>query len=164
MTNVGFYGGSEVRGLGSASDMKAFFACVDLAIEKMPLDARSVVLTDRLYRRYLRLDELDVAAELLGAVRNVLAGIAASTLDWRLVGWDPSTTRLDPSSGMVADVLSRHLKGAVDLISNARSFEKRFNIYQPVITVITDTPRFYAESLRSLADYDALEGEPMWLR
>jgi len=32
------------------------------------------------------------------------------------------------------------------------------------MTIISDLPRFVKDETRPLANYDALEGEPMWLR
>ena len=164
MANVGFCGGSEVRDLGSASVMKAFFKCVDLAASRLPSNIDSSLLTDRLYRRYLRLEELAPAAALITQVRQILADIPADSIDWKAMGWDSASTRLNLSQQTVADVFGRHLKGAVELIENAESFNKRFNIYQPVITIISDLPRFVTDERRPLAEYDQLEGEPFWLR
>lgn len=164
MLNVGFYGGSEIRELGPASDMQVFFGCVCLAASYASPDEDYSVLTDRLYRRYLRLSELDFATDLISRVQKILNSIPANKVDWANIGWDSLSTGLNISSGSVGDVLVRYLDGARDLISNARGFEKRFHSYKPVITIITDTPRFYVEKRRPLADYDALEDEPMWLR
>ncbi|HEV2678012.1 MAG TPA: hypothetical protein VGV37_26005 [Aliidongia sp.] len=164
MFNVGFYGGSEIRELGPASDMQVFFGCTRLAASYATPDEDYSLLTDRLYRRYLRLNELNPATDLVSKARKVLNTMPADRVDWPKLGWDPLSTRLNISSGSVGDVLVRYLDGARDLISNARGFEKRFHSYKPVITIVTDTPRFYIEKSRPLADYDALEGEPVWLR
>jgi len=32
------------------------------------------------------------------------------------------------------------------------------------MTIISDLPRFHIDEMRPLAEYDALEGEPIWLR
>ena len=164
MRNVGFCGGSAVRDLGPASDMKAFFKCIDLAISLLPSDVNSSLLTDRLYRRYLRLEELGSAAALIAEVRNVLSDIPTESLNWHAMGRDSAATRLDLSQKKVSDVFVRHLNGAEDLIRNATAFNKRFDIYQPVITIISDMPYFLRDESRPLADYDQLEGEPLWLR
>lgn len=164
MPNVGFCGGSEVRDLGSASDMKVFFNGVDLACSRLALDADSGLLIDRLYRRYLRLEELAPTATLVGRVREILATIPSKAIEWKTMGWNPDCTRLDPSLPTMADVLGRHLKGVEDLIRNAESFNTRFKTYQPVMTIVSDLPRFVTDETRPLADYDALEGDPIWLR
>jgi len=164
MPNVGFYGGSEIRDLGPASDMLTFFNCVRVVASRLLPDLDSSLLTDRLYRRYLKLDELDPTTDLIAHLQKVLISLPADCINWNALGWKESSTKLDPTLSNIAEVLARYLDGAVDLIRNAKKFEKRFHIYKPVITIITDTPRFYVESNRPLADYDALEGEPMWLR
>lgn len=164
MANVGFCGGCSVRDLGSASDMKVFFNCIELAAARLPPNIDSKLLTDRLYRRYLRLEELAPAAALIVQVRDILADIPTDSINWKAMGWDPSATRLDLSPAKVSDVFRRHIKGALDLIENAESFNKRFDIYRPAITIASDLPRFVRDENRPLTDYDRLEGDPMWLR
>jgi len=144
--------------------MLTFFNCIRLVSSRLLPDLDSSLLTDRLYRRYLKLDELDATTDLLARLQETLIGLPADSVNWSEFGWEESSTGLDPTLKNIAEVLARHLDGAVDLIRNAKKFEKRFHIFKPVITIITDTPRFYAERNRSLVDYDALEGEPMWLR
>jgi hypothetical protein len=162
MKNVGFYGGSLICDLGSASDMRTFFGCVGLAASQLPNGGS--LLTDRLYRRYLRLEELDPAATLLEQVRDIMVNIPTDSVDWESLGWDATVTNLTMSAPNLSQTMGRYLDSAQELISEARGFEKRFHIYKPVITIITDTPKFYVEKRRPLAEYDALEGEPMWLR
>lgn len=164
MKNVGFYGGSTFLELGPSPDMKVFFACLELISSHFQANATVNLLTDRLYRRYLRLDELDPATVLIAQARVILSDISAESIDWKAMGWDPSATKLKLLQPTAADVLDRHLDGARSLMEGSASFEKRFRTYKPVITIITDTPQFYIEKRRSLAEYDALDGEPFWLR
>jgi len=164
MTNVGFCGGSEVRELGPASDMQAFFGCIQLAVPHLSTGTDGGLITDRLYRRYLRPEELDPTKSLMIEIRDILGGFPSNNLNWSAMGWNPDSTRLVLSEGKAADVVHRYLKGVPDLIDNAASFQKRFQIYQPVMTIISDLPRFSKDRSRPLADYDALEGEPIWLR
>jgi hypothetical protein len=164
MTNVGFCGGSAVRELGPASDMRVFFRCVGLAVSRLPSGGDGGLLTDRLYRRYLRLEELNPATAFIAKVRAVLDDISTKSVDWKAMGWDLSSTRLNLEEPNVSHVVHRYLNGAHDLIGNAASFEKRFQIYRPVMTIISDTPRFMIDSDRPLTEYDTLDGEPIWLR
>jgi hypothetical protein len=164
MYNVGFCGGSAVRELGPASDMQVFFGCLHLAIPYLATGHDGGLLTDRLYRRYLRLEELEPAAALLTQVHKILSDVPAKSVDWKSMGWVSALTKLSPSDQTVDLVIHRYLKGAQDLIDNARSYEKRFQEYRPVMTIISDLPRFVIDDRRPLAEYDALEGDPMWLR
>jgi hypothetical protein len=164
MYSVGFCGGSAVRELGPASDMQVFFGCLRLAIPHLAASDDTGLLTDRLYRRYLRLEELEPATALLTRVRKILRDLPAKSIDWESMGWVSALTRLSPSDQTVDLVVHRYLKGAQDLIENARSYEKRFLEYRPAMTIISDLPRFAIDDRRPLAEYDALEGEPIWLR
>ena len=163
MPNVGFYGGTSFREIGPAADMRIFFNCVRLAATRLSTAKDDGLLTDRLYRRYLRLDELDPATTLVAQIQEIFADTQVNAVDWINLDWN-KLSKLDLSLPNLGEIFDRYLIGAKDLISNARGFEKRFHIYKPVITIITDTPRFYVEKRRPLAEYDALEGDPMWLR
>ena len=163
MTSVGFCGGTSVLELGPASDMQVFFGCVELAVALLP-SGDGGLLTDRLYRRYLRLDQLDAAAKALEQVSDILSAVPTKDIDWASMHWNPASTKLTLSAPTVDQVVDRYLRGAQKRIGGARSFEKRFRVYQPVMTIISDLPRFVIDEKRPLAEYDALEGEPMWLR
>jgi hypothetical protein len=163
MPNVGFCGGSSVSELGPASDMRVFFGCLELAFAASP-HSDGGLLTDRLYRRYLRLDQLDSANELLENIRIMFGTIHTNDIDWKSIHWNSNSTKLVLSAPTVDHVLTRYLVGAQKRIHDAQSFEKRFGIYQPVMTIISDLPRFVIDSKRPLAQYDALEDEPLWLR
>ena len=115
-------------------------------------------------RRYLRLDQLDPASKALEQVSGVLSVTRTKDIDWASIHWNPASTKLTLSAPTVDHVLDRYLKGARKRIDGARSFEKRFGVYQPVMTIISDLPRFLIDEHRPLAEYDALEGEPIWLR
>ena len=163
MPNVGFCGGSEVRELGPASDMQTFFGCVELAVHRLP-SGDAGLLTDRLYRRYLRLEELEPVKIYLEKIRGVLSNIPAGDIDWASKGWNPIGSKLDLSENTADLVLRRYFKSIHTVIENSLSYERRFNEYQPVMTIISDMPRFVIDETRPLAEYDALVGEPMWLR
>jgi hypothetical protein len=164
MLNAGFYGGSAVRELGPVSDMRTFFGCVDLAVPHLDDGGDNGLVTDRLYRRYLRLEELAPAINLISDIRAILNGMPTESVNWKSIGWNPIETHLDLSAPAASSVLHRYLKGAREIIENAMSFQKRFQIYKPVMTIISDTPRFIIDKSRPLAQYDELEGEPIWLR
>src|SRR5271154_4886727 len=107
MTNVGFYGGCLFVGLGPASDMKVFFSCVALAAERLPRDSRSDLLTDRLFRRYLRLEELDPAASILERIRKIMSEMQTKEIDLEHIGWNSAATNLKSSEPTLAKLLER---------------------------------------------------------
>ncbi|MDB5364062.1 MAG: hypothetical protein JWO51_5359 [Rhodospirillales bacterium] len=162
MEMVGFYGGFLILEIGPVADMRLFFDCIRFGMKDLPKGTDGGLLTDRLYRRYLRLEELDPATALLGQVREILKNIKTKTIDWS--GFKPDQSELDRSLPNLGALFAPYLDSALTVISDARRFHKEFDSYKPVITIITSAPRFYVEKQRPLAEYDALEGEPMWLR
>jgi hypothetical protein len=164
MVNVGFCGGSTMRELGSASDMKAFFNCIRLTAPHLARGGDDGLLTDRLYRRYLRSEELDQASAVAQETHDTMTGMPSNSIDWPSLGWISTATRLDISQKTAADVFAKYFKDIQYLSECAKSFEIRFKIYRPVMTIISDLPRLHIDEMRPLVEYDSLEGEPIWLR
>ena len=165
MKNIGFHGGHTIYVLGSASDMGQFFNCIHSfpALDSPQKDWS--LLTDRLFMRYLRLEELDAASELMEQVRVAFASVPSSAVQWNpeIIG-NPEKSLLNPGLPTLADMFAKYFENFHDAVESAKSFEQTFKIYQPVRTVITDNPDFMMEKRRPLEEYDALQGKPFWLR
>ena len=73
MRMIGFSGGSSICELGPASDVVLFFDCLKAYVEQESQDQDWGLLTDRLYRRYLRLEELEKASSLMEQARQIFA-------------------------------------------------------------------------------------------
>ncbi|GGF21934.1 hypothetical protein GCM10011611_29990 [Aliidongia dinghuensis] len=164
MPNVGFFGGHTVHELGPAADMQAFFACVNIAASRLHLDPASLSLIDRLYRRYVRLEELQATALVIERIRAVMAAIPPQNVDWNSITPPYGATKLDISKPNLADLFSRYFLALDDATKSAESFYKKFGKYRPVLTIISDMPRFVIDEKRPMSDYDTLQGEPIWLR
>lgn len=170
MRKIGFDGGSSLCELGPASDVVLFFDCLRTYAEQMHPEQDWSLLTDRLYRRYLRLDELEAASALMEQVRQLFAGLPASAVDW-----DPSIlgniekTWLDPKQATLADVFRKYFEHFAHCVESARLGYETFKsypgyTYQPVRVVISDLPGFARDKNKPLAEYDELEGKPFWLQ
>ena len=166
MRKIGFHGGCRICELGPSSDVILFFDCMKTYVEQIHLDQDWSLLTDRLYRRYLRREELDKASMLMERVRQIFAQHPAdSAVEWdALLSGDPERSWLNPDQRTLADVFSKYFEGFKNACSSAKSFLNDFDIYQPVRVVISDLPGFARDKNKPLAEYDALEGEPFWLR
>lgn len=166
MRKVGFHGGNLICELGSASDMVLFFDCLKVYAGLGHLAQDWSLLTDRLYRRYLRREELDRASLLMEQAQQIFALIPAKSG----VEWDPAMignlekSWLSLGQLTLADVFSKYFEHFVKACDSAKSFEEVFNIYQPVRVVIADLPGFARDKNKPLAEYDALEGKPFWLQ
>jgi hypothetical protein len=166
MRKIGFDGGHSIYELGTSSDVQLFFDCLDAYTEEANHAQDWSLLTDRLYRRYLRREELEPALALMVKVREIFAQLPAKTaVDWKphMLG-DPEKSWLNPDQPTLADVFSEYFEKFERACGSAESFVKAFNIYQPVRVVISDLAGFARDKNKPLAEYDALEGEPFWLR
>lgn len=166
MRKIGFHGGHSIYELGPASDMVLFFACLrDYAEQDHPEQDWSL-LTDRLYRRYLRQEELEPALALMVQAREIFAEKPASTsVEWdATMRADPEKSWLDSDQPTLADVFSKYFESFAGACSSAKSFFNTFNIYQPVRVVISDLAGFARDKKKPLAEYDSLEGMPLWLQ
>lgn len=164
MKIIGFYGGSSLCEVGTTSDMVLFFDCIEYFVVKKYLDQDWNLLTNRLYCKYLRQEELAETSRLMSEVKLVFAGLASAEVDWKdeLIG-DKSKTWLNPDQTTLADVFSRYFELFAHCVESAQLFFETWKIYQPVKIVPTDLPGFATEKARPLKEYDELEGKPFWL-
>lgn len=167
MRKIGFHGGSSLCELGSMADMILFFKCLDAFVVKTNPDCDWSLLTDRLYRRYLRLEELNAASELMARVKEIFSSVPTSAVDWGEMRKNPSLTCLDSSRKTLSEVFESYFSGFDYCVESSRLNFEGFKDYpgykyEPVKTVITDLPGFYRDQKKSLAEYDALEGQPFW--
>jgi len=65
--------------------MLCFFDCLDYFVIRNYAEQDWSLLTDRLYRRYLRLEELETARELMERVKRIFSKLASDEVNWR---WD----------------------------------------------------------------------------
>lgn len=165
MVMVGFHGGHSIYELDAASDVSIFFELIDVHVAQVHVEQDWRLLSDRLYRRYLRQEELGAAVELMDKVRDVFSTLPGSLiLEKKCILGSGAEARLDPSQPTLADVFSKYFDSFAKACGSALSFMDRFKIYQPVKTVISDQPWFLLESQRPLDEYNVLEGNPFWLR
>lgn len=164
MANVGFTGGSLLCEEGPPSDMVVFFNCLRLCAAEAGPSSGELALVDRLYRRYLKLDELDAALTFMTKAKDRLAQASAAKFDWTEAGLDPARTQLILSGSTLAAVFEKYFQDFPRCVDSARSFFARWNIHQPVRVVKSHVTDFTDEKKRPLEEYDQLDGDPFWLR
>jgi hypothetical protein len=72
-----------------------FFQCLDAYAAKSHPKQNWSLLTDRLYRRYLRQDELDEASVLMKSAQEIFASVPSASVDWREMLAAPGASRLN---------------------------------------------------------------------
>ncbi len=167
MRKIGFDGGHTVYELGPVSDVVLFFECLNAFVVSQFPDQDWSLLTDRLYRRYLRRDELERSFALMERARGIFFTLPSASVEWdEILQADRDKTWLDSRQDTLGTIFSRFF----DLFSKAKdsaiSFLDEFGIYQPVRVLVSDMPSFIVEKKRPLNEYDALglSDLPFWLR
>lgn len=167
MRKLGFDGGHTVYELGPISDVVLFFECLNAFVVSKYPDRDWSLLSDRLYKRYLRRGELDESLALMEEARSIFLTLPSSSVEWdEDMQADRDRTWLDSRVDNLGEVFYRHF----DLFSKAKdsavSFLDEFGIYQPVRILASDIPALFVEKNRPLNEYDALglSSSPFWLR
>lgn len=167
MRTVGFDGGHTVYELGPVSDVVLFFECLDAFVVPEHSDQDWSLLSDRLYKRYVRQEDLEASLALMEKARSQFLTLPGSSVEWdAAMQAAPAKTWLDPSQDTLGDIFARYF----DLFSKAKdsavSFFDAFGIYQPLRVLVSDMPALMIEKRRPLNEYEALEADdlPFWLR
>jgi hypothetical protein len=170
MRIIGFDGGSSLCELGPASDVVLFFDCLKTYAEQDHPEKDWSLLTDRLYRRYLRVEELYMASALMEQAQQIFAKHdAASSVNWEAKEGHAGKSWLNPNQSTLADVFSKYFENFAHCVESAQINYETFKSYpgysyEPVRVVIADLPGFARDKNKPLAEYDALEGKPFWLQ
>ncbi len=169
MTTIAFDGGSSLCELGPREDVVSFFKCLNRFVAQDTSPSDYDLLTDRLYRRFLRQDELGPATELMAVVRAALDRVPTAQVDWIQIGVDPTKTELAIEKPTLAGVFGKYFDRFAHCVDSARLNHQAFCTYpgyrfEPVRVVVADQPWLLAERQRNLEEYESLQGAPFWLR
>jgi hypothetical protein len=119
--------------------MLRFFDYLSSNIEDC--ESKLDILTSRLYKRYIRIEELNRTLEEIDCVLGFL--------------------KMDNVKNFSAEHICNSLTKSVEEVLY---FHKSLNSYDPIRIGITEIPAVFDDDLRDLSEYDNLEGPPFWLR
>jgi len=163
---VGIMGGDTTYDLGPLKDVVLFFDCLSyFVVDRFKMKDWGL-LSDRLYRRYLRIDELKPASELMDNVRSIFSGLSSGEVDWGDgIQGDMEKTWLDASQENLAMVFKRHFDRFDKAKESALYEYESYGNYYPVRLTASNFPCFAMEEMRPLSQYEELgaEDEPFWL-
>ena len=157
MKTIGFSGGGLITELGSIEDVQMFFDLINYYVVKKYPNKNWPIIMDRLYKRYIKSDELDMSVELMECVKNEFKNIKSTPKH--------NKENFDYSKNTLFDIFENYFKNFSQCAEMTKlSFEEFKNIpdykYEPIKIVITDQPWYLFETTRTLEDYDNLNGTP----
>lgn len=157
---VGFAGAWSLFSLGYQGDMIAFFKLVEKYAVNSNYDDWDII-TNRLYRHYIARKDWDRSIKLMEDIRMSFAHVQSSKVDWtQSLKLD---TKLDISKNNLAAVFDRFFV-AFHHIMECMTLEIEDGLYRPIKVVQSDPLLSEYFKQRTLEEYDAITGTPLWLR
>lgn len=161
--HVGFTGGSILMDVGTEYDFLLFFECINSFVAKKYPNKNWSVITDRLYRKYLASNELDIAYSLMNEIQVEFRKIPINA-----ICIDYSKSRLRKmENGYLYNLFYDFFHCFFDCLESSKySFEEsRKNEdyrYEPVFTINAQIPFYIMDKMKNLTEYDRNEGRPFW--
>ena len=161
--------------------MIAFFNCVERYVAHDDPATDYGLITDRLYKRYLRHDQLAPAEMLALRVAAKFGRVESAGVDWPAMGWTADDSRIDIAQPTLADVFAYYLESVHRVCDTAHDYMRyatkalgqaevtrlgylSSKVYIPVWTGVTEPNRDGEMFDLSWDELDALDGPPIWLR
>ena len=161
---IGFAGGGIMSDLGTDSDMQLFFECISYYVTSKYPDQNWSIITDRLYRRYLKLEELDDAESLMKIVEKEFKQLDREAVDWSNVESGEVQSDLDRSKPTLFEIFFDYFESFYQCIEFALFEYKDFKFYRPIMVSITTIPDYYNYKKIPLSVFDNLkpDDKPIW--
>lgn len=168
MSNVGFKGGSSLFDMGSPRAMSAFFDVI-CAHQNLSQEGSMSLLADRLYKRYVRREDVEMTRILLRKVKELFAEMPSNDLLTFLDRDEAKRNGFNVEAGNLALVFGRYFDAIEHCMESAEVNFQEFATdpsmgysYEPVRVVRSQMPAFIIDKRIPLSTYDNLQGEPLW--
>ena len=165
----GFIGGGSIFNLGTDSDMQLFFDCISYYVLPKYPDQNWSLITDRLYRRYLKLEELDAAVALMKLVEKEFKQLDREAFDWSKILSGQVKSDLDRAKSTLFEIFGKYFEAFYESIEcairNYEWFKSNSNYeYEPVMVTISTIPYCVSYSMIPLSVFDNLQPDekPIW--
>ncbi|MCC7633269.1 hypothetical protein [Stenotrophomonas rhizophila] len=170
MSKVGFNGGSTLFNLGCAQAVAAFFSLIRAYTKPFP-DRDWSLVTDRLYRRYVRQEDVALTRELLIEVSELFSKINSTELHSFFDVDALACGGLDLEASTLDKTFARYFEAAFECMHSAEVNFAKFSLdavnpysYEPLLIIRSQLPAFMIDKQIPLSAYDELDGDPFWLK
>ena len=166
---IGFTGGARIVELGTDSDMQLFFDCILYYVPPKYPNQNWSLITDYLYRRYLKLEELDAAVALMKLVEKEFKQLDREAFDWSKILSGQVKSDLDRAKSTLFEIFGKYFEAFYKCIESAivnyECFKSNSNYeYEPVMVTISTIPYCVSYSQIPLSVFDNLQPDekPIW--
>lgn len=164
---IGFVGGGLINNLGTNSDMQLFFDCIQFYLVPKYPDLRWSLLTDRFYRRYLKLNELEQAATLMRYVEAEFKILDNNAIDINEIKSGKIKSDLDINQKSLFDIFCKYFESFNECIEYVKYYISKYGNeyrYEPVRVAITTIPYLMNYEQIPLSTFDKLNSneKPIW--
>jgi hypothetical protein len=170
MYKVGINGGGTLTEVGDADGMQAFFDMISMIGESMD-DESIKLITDRLYRRYVRLEDVEQTRNVLASIRERLLAVPTIVLKERFPALNEERSGILFGEGSVAFAFSKYFYAIEHCLEAAEVSLRYFSAkpefgyhYEPVMVVRSEMPACIVDRRSVLSEHEQLDGPPVWLR
>lgn len=146
--NIGFLGGSGVRVVGEEENFLMFFSSIKNWIDwdLMPNHNCQNLICDRLYKRYVRMQDLDLTTDAMNFIFEQFQRIVTDTNE------------------ILANRLSNILESYLKCVENIKFIQKQRETKNVLRIIVAELPHCVIDTERSLEKLDAWDGPPFWTR
>ncbi len=166
MKNIGIHAAMTLAEIGPVTDVVVFFNAVIQLLENGVPGSVYPWVTEKLYRRSLKQDELLSVKKQLGDIEFKFSRISPSDIDWLSLGLNTQNTRLDVNVENLSVMFKRVFSAFSEAFECSALYIKEFGEYIPVRLGVTDAPFSFCDINRLDSEYDALSEKepPFWLK
>lgn len=160
---IGYLGINSIMNLGTRSDVVLFFDVIKAypVFDNPEIDFSLV--TDRLYKRYVRFEDLDKTHELMKFIGESFKALPPSCVEWSPVQTiENGRTNLDNSKSTLYEVFQDYFECFDELVASAKYFYEDDGSYRPIKIARTTTPYYVYFKRIPLEYYDNLNEKPYW--
>jgi len=168
---VAIVGSCDIHGVGPANDAVLFFDCIDwFVVPKYPNQDWSLI-TDKFYKRYLRLEELEPARKLMDKIRKIFSTVSSSEVEWR-EDWqqeDCDKTTLNSKLPTLDLIFLEFFEGFDNVFNSIMYDFNNYGIHHTMRLAICNGSHGLmaatTEQFRPLKQYDSLgdTDKPFWM-
>lgn len=165
MKKVGVLAAMTLAEIGFVSDLEAFFNSVVKLLENDTAGSVYPWVTEKLYRRSLKENELILVKQQLDEIHDIFSSSKPSNVNLVDMGLVIENTTFDMNAKNLSTLFKRVFEAYAEALECSVVYRQAFNEYIPVRLGITDAPYYINDVNRPESEYESLDNHslPFWL-